>query len=72
MIVRMQLKDIEGFEVGQQLSLTEMFKEGDFIDVAGKSVGKGFQGMSCLLAIRGIHQSSRSSRYVAENLWLMT
>lgn len=44
MIVRMQLKDIEGFEVGQQLSLTEMFKEGDFIDVAGKSVGKGFQG----------------------------
>ena len=44
-----QLKDIEGFEVGQQLSLTEMFKEGDFIDVAGKSVGKGFQGSVLLL-----------------------
>ncbi|KAK9827040.1 hypothetical protein WJX74_004450 [Apatococcus lobatus] len=39
-----KLKDIDGFEVGQQLNLTEMFKEGDIIDVAGKSVGKGFQG----------------------------
>ena len=48
LIMWVQLKEIEGFEVGQQLSMTEMFKEGDFIDVAGKSVGKGFQGRCCL------------------------
>ena len=39
-----QVKDIEGYEVGQQLNVTEMFKEGDLLDIAGKSVGKGFQG----------------------------
>ncbi|KAK9868732.1 hypothetical protein WJX84_010057 [Apatococcus fuscideae] len=40
-----KLKSIpEGFEVGQQLNVTDMFKEGDLVDIAGKSIGKGFQG----------------------------
>lgn len=29
---------------GQQLMAAEMFKEGDLVDIAGKSIGKGFQG----------------------------
>ncbi len=41
----MQLKSVEGFEPGQQLKADELFKVGDFVDVAGTSVGKGFQGV---------------------------
>lgn len=42
-----QLKDktkVTAFQPGQALSVAEMFKEGDFVDVAGMSIGKGFQG----------------------------
>merc|ERR1711871_1858694 len=34
----------EGLEVGAELDPTEMFSVGDKVDVAGKSVGKGFAG----------------------------
>lgn len=37
-------KEVDGFEVGQKLSL-DIFKEGDFVDITGKSIGKGFQGV---------------------------
>lgn len=39
---------MEGFEPGQQLKADELFKVGDFVDVAGTSVGKGFQGAARL------------------------
>ncbi|WCJ27674.1 Ribosomal protein L3 family protein [Euphorbia peplus] len=39
-----RLQDIQGFEVGQKLALEETFKEGDFVDVSGTTIGKGFQG----------------------------
>ncbi|XP_065853512.1 large ribosomal subunit protein uL3c [Euphorbia lathyris] len=39
-----RLQNIDGFEVGQKLSLEETFKEGDFVDVSGTTIGKGFQG----------------------------
>jgi large subunit ribosomal protein L3 len=32
------------YQPGQQLDIAEMFKEGDSIDIAGTTVGKGFQG----------------------------
>jgi ribosomal protein L3 len=42
---RLQLQEQpEGYEPGQQLKVSEMFKEGDLIDVAGTTIGKGFQG----------------------------
>lgn len=45
MLTEFKLSEIpEGFEVGQQLKPCEMFSEGDLIDVAGISTGKGFQG----------------------------
>ncbi|MTI32932.1 50S ribosomal protein L3 [Xanthovirga aplysinae] len=31
--------------LGQEVSLTEVFAEGDFVDVVGTSKGKGFQGV---------------------------
>eukprot|EP00891_Asterochloris_glomerata_P007165 jgi/Astpho2/7165/Aster-01486 len=39
-----RLEDIEGFEPGQELKVEELFKEGDLVDIAGQSIGKGFQG----------------------------
>lgn len=38
------LDGVENYTPGQQLMISEMFKEGDLVDVAGTSTGKGFQG----------------------------
>lgn len=40
-----RLQDVGGFEVGKNLKVEELFKEGDFVDVSGTSIGKGFQGI---------------------------
>lgn len=37
-------EDIDGFEVGQSITVADMFQAGDKIDVSGISKGKGFQG----------------------------
>ncbi len=37
--------DIDKYEVGQEIKVTDIFSEGDYIDVTGKSKGKGFQGV---------------------------
>ncbi len=34
----------DGFEVGKEINVGEMFAEGDIIDVSGISKGKGYQG----------------------------
>lgn len=39
-----RLQDIEGFEPNQKLVFDDLFKEGDLVDVAGTTIGKGFQG----------------------------
>ena len=35
----MQVLDAEGYEPGQQLNFMEVFKEGEKVDIAGKSKG---------------------------------
>ena len=40
-----KLKDVSSFETGQALEFAELFKAGDLVDVAGTSIGKGFQGV---------------------------
>lgn len=40
----MQIPDVSGYEPGQVLEVENLFKVGDLIDVAGQSIGKGFQG----------------------------
>lgn len=37
-------ENVADFEVGQELNISSMFKEGDRVDVSGTSKGKGFQG----------------------------
>ena len=39
-----QVRDASSYEVGQPLNVEEMFKVGDLVDVAGTTIGKGFQG----------------------------
>ncbi|HYL40303.1 MAG TPA: 50S ribosomal protein L3 [Candidatus Binatus sp.] len=36
--------DLEGYEVGQQIAVADVFAEGDLVDVTGVSKGKGFAG----------------------------
>lgn len=37
--------DIEKYQVGQEIKVSEIFAEGEIIDVTGTSKGKGFQGV---------------------------
>ena len=43
--MHVQIPDVTPFEPGQALNVEELFKEGDLVDIAGTSIGKGFQGM---------------------------
>ena len=41
-----EFRDLEhNFKLGQEITLSEIFSEGDFIDAIGTSKGKGFQGV---------------------------
>lgn len=40
-----KVDDIEKYEVGSEIKVSEMFQDGDKIDVSGISKGKGFQGV---------------------------
>lgn len=52
------------FQVGQEIKV-DIFKAGDMVDVVGKSIGKGFQGvmkrhnMRGMKASRGVHEAYR-------------
>ncbi len=39
-----RMESVDGFEVGQEIKVADMFHSGDKVDVSGVSKGKGFQG----------------------------
>jgi large subunit ribosomal protein L3 len=39
-----RVPSVDGYEVGQQLAITDLFADGDLVDVTGVSKGKGFAG----------------------------
>ena len=39
-----RVASVDGYEVGQQLAITDLFADGDLVDVTGVSKGKGFAG----------------------------
>jgi len=39
-----RIESVDGYEVGQQLGVAELFTAGDLVDVTGVSKGKGFAG----------------------------
>ncbi|HOK56683.1 MAG TPA: 50S ribosomal protein L3 [bacterium] len=38
-------EDMKDFKIGERIKIDTIFKEGDYVDVTGKSIGKGFQGV---------------------------
>lgn len=43
--IRLPVEDVEQFEVGQVLTVDQVFAPGDVVDITGTSRGKGFQGV---------------------------
>lgn len=43
--IRIPASELDKYEVGQAVSLSDVFSEGDFVDVTGTSKGRGFQGV---------------------------
>merc|ERR550525_937323 len=41
---RVRPQDWEKYDIGQKLWPSDIFKEGDLVDIHGRSKGKGFQG----------------------------
>jgi large subunit ribosomal protein L3 len=39
-----KVDDMNAFEIGKSIKVSDMFKDGDIVDVTGISKGKGFQG----------------------------
>ena len=48
-----RIQNPEEYQIGQDISLDEIFKTGDIIDVQGTSKGKGFQGVMKRHGFRG-------------------
>jgi len=44
-IKEFRVTDPEAYEVGQQITLSEVLAVGDLVDISGKSKGRGFQGV---------------------------
>jgi large subunit ribosomal protein L3 len=40
-----RVDSVDGFEVGQKLTITDLFNDGDLVDVTGVSKGKSFSGV---------------------------
>jgi len=44
-IKEFRVADIDQYEIGQEIAITDLFKVGDLVDVSGWSKGRGFQGV---------------------------
>lgn len=44
-IKEFRVSDIDQYEVGQEITVADLFKVGDLVDISGKTKGRGFQGV---------------------------
>jgi large subunit ribosomal protein L3 len=44
-IKEFRVTDPAMFEIGQEITVADLFKVGDLIDISGKTIGRGFQGV---------------------------
>lgn len=58
-----RLEDVSKYEVGQEVKLSELFKAGDKIDVAGTSKGRGFSGVIKRWGFAGFPASHGTHEY---------
>ncbi len=57
-----RIDDLDSYQIGQQLSLT-LFDGIDYVDVSGKTIGKGFQGVMKKYGFGGGRASHGTSKY---------
>jgi len=61
--IRLTSEEAGKFEIGQTVTLDEVFKAGDVIDVTGTSKGKGFQGVMKKYHFRGFRATHGTHEY---------
>jgi len=49
---------VDNYTLGQTVTISDVFEEGDFVDVAGSSKGKGFQGVVKRHGFGGVGQAT--------------
>jgi len=71
-LLESKVDNIDEYSVGDEF-LANYFEKGDYIDVGGKSKGKGFQGLMKLYGFAGMnatHGCSRSHRLGGSTGWI--
>lgn len=61
--IRVPADVVEKYEVGQTISASEVFEEGQFVDVAGKSKGRGYTGVMKRHNFAGYKQTHGQHEY---------
>src|SRR5688572_14178440 len=61
--LRLDAKEVEKYQVGQQLNPKEVFKDGAAVDVEGVSKGKGFQGVIKKHHMKGMKNTHGTHEY---------
>ena len=58
-----RVDDVSGYEVGQELTVTDFVKPGDLVDVTGTSKGRGFAGVMKRWDFRGFSRTHGTHEY---------
>lgn len=58
-----RVDDVSGYEVGQELTLTDFVKPGDLVDVTGTSKGRGFAGVMKRWDFHGFSRTHGTHEY---------
>jgi len=72
--IRLSAEDAAKFEVGQELRATDLFTEGQLVDVTGTSKGRGFSGVikrhhfAGMVSTHGTHEYFRHGGSIGTNM----
>lgn len=72
--IRLSAADVARYEVGQVLAAGDVFKEGQFVDVTGTTVGRGFSGVirrhhfAGFVSSHGTHEYFRHGGSIGTNM----
>lgn len=58
-----RVEDVSGYEVGQELKVTDLVQPGDRVDVTGTSKGRGFAGVMKRWDFRGFSRTHGTHEY---------
>jgi large subunit ribosomal protein L3 len=61
--IRLEADAVDGFEIGQEIKVADVFAAGDVVDVTGTSRGKGFQGVMKRYHFRGFRATHGSHEF---------